>query len=263
MGDEKGLGYQKIIERVFHDRFDGGQTSIEFERADIVEAWHEEAPDLDLNPGDVPYRYRYRRPLPDSILATQPEGLHWVIVGAGRSKYRFELRNQTNVEPNPSLKKIAIADNTPELIRFYKLTDEQALLAILRYNRLLDTFLGITTYSLQNHLRTQVDGIGQIEIDELYMGVDKHGCHFVIPVQAKSGKDKIGFVQTSQDLAFCDERYPKLQARAVSAQFMDDGTIALFLLEIDDGDLCVAEERHYRLVPAEELREKDLSAYSA
>src|SRR5271157_4057421 len=36
----------------------------------------------------------------------------------------------------------------------YKFTDEQALLAKVRYTRLIDTFLGITAYSLQNHLRT-------------------------------------------------------------------------------------------------------------
>ena len=63
--------------------------------------------------------------------------------------------------------------------------DEQPSSPIVRYNRLIDTFLGLTTYSLQNHLRTTVEGMGQIEIDELYIGLDKHGCHYVIPVQAK------------------------------------------------------------------------------
>lgn len=82
-----------------------------------------------------------------------------------------------------------IPDATPEIIRAYAMDDEQALLAILRYNRLIDTFLGLTTYSLQNHLRTTVKKIGQIEIDELYVGMDKRGCHYVIPVQAKGGKD--------------------------------------------------------------------------
>ena len=55
------------------------------------------------------------------------------------------------------------------------MSDEQALLAKIRYNRLLDVFLGISAYSLQNHLRTTVLHIGQIEIDELYIGLDKHG----------------------------------------------------------------------------------------
>ncbi len=36
-------------------------------------------------------------------------------------------------------------------------------------------FTGITCYSLQNHLRTSVPDIGQVETDELYVGVDKKG----------------------------------------------------------------------------------------
>ena len=63
--------------------------------------------------------------------------------------------------------------------------DEQALLAIVRYNRLIDTFLGLTTYSLQNHLRTTVKGIGQIEIDDLYIGINHVGEGFIIPIEAK------------------------------------------------------------------------------
>ena len=110
--------------------------------------------------------------------------------------------------PNEHLALTAIPDATPELIRAYALDDEQALLAIVRYNRMVDTFLGLTTYSLQNHLRTTVKGIGQIEIDELYVGLDKYGCHYVIPVQAKGGKDQIGIVQTTQDIRFVEQKFP-------------------------------------------------------
>ena len=110
----------------------------------------------------------------------------------------------TRIKPREDLITISIPDATPELIRVYALDDEQALLAIVRYNRLIDTFLGLTTYSLQNHLRTTVKRIGPIEIDELYIGLDKHGCHYVIPVQAKGGKDQIGIVQTTQDIRWVE-----------------------------------------------------------
>ena len=33
-----------------------------------------------------------------------------------------------------------------------------------------------------------LDGIGQIETDEVYVGVDKQGAHYVSPVQAKAGR---------------------------------------------------------------------------
>ena len=50
-------------------------------------------------------------------------------------------------------------------------------------------------------------GLGQIEIDEVYVGVNKNGQQFVIPVQAKSGSDQLAATQTSQDVACGAEKY--------------------------------------------------------
>jgi hypothetical protein len=147
------------------------------------------------------------------------------------------------------------------VIRAYALDDEQALLAIVRYNRLIDTFLGLTTYSLQNHLRTTVRKLGQIEIDELYVGIDGRGCHYVIPVQAKGGTDQIGVVQTGQDIRFAAQRYPALRCRAVAVQFMDDAVIAMFELTLQDETIKVARERHYRLVRHDRLDPTSIADY--
>lgn len=253
--------YDKIIEQVFFAHFAPGLTEFTFERREIIRAKDQHAPDLDLNPGDVPYAYRYRRELPGRIMATQPAGLEWIIEGAGRGVYRFRLATVTRIAPNPALASISVPDATPEIIRAYALDDEQALLAIVRYNRLVDTFLGLTAYSLQNHLRTAVKGIGQIEIDELYVGLDKYGCHYVIPVQAKGGKDRIGSVQTGQDIAFVAQKFPGMRCRAIAAQFMAEKVVALFELVIEDGAVKVAEERHYKLVPASLLNKAELTAY--
>jgi hypothetical protein len=56
---------------------------------------------------------------------------------------------------------------------------------------------------LQSHLRTTLPNLGQVETDEVYVGIDKHGIHYVFPIQAKSGTDKIGAVQIEQDLDVC------------------------------------------------------------
>lgn len=258
---EDSAAYDRIIGQIFFDHYKRGTKEFEFTRREIIDAKDKHAPDLDLNPGDVPYSYRYRRALPDRIRATQPKGLEWIIEGAGRARYRFKLAKVTRVTPNPNLVSLGIPDATPEIIRAYALDDEQALLAIVRYNRLVDTFLGLTTYSLQNHLRTSVKGIGQIEIDELYIGLDKFGCHYVIPVQAKGGKDKIGVVQTAQDLAFAAQKFPGMRCRAVAAQFMANKTIALFELTIRQDEVKVVEERHYKLVPADQLDQGTIKAY--
>ncbi len=195
------------------------------------------------------------------MLATQPGGMAWRIELAGRSLYKFVLGKESRIIPSPSLVKTEIPDATPELISVYALDDEQAVLAVVRYNRLIDIFLGITTYSLQNHLRTTVRGVGQIEIDELYVGIDSRGCHYVVPVQAKVGKDQISIVQTAQDIRACEEKFDGIRCRPVSVQFMPDKTIAMFELTFQDDDLRVVAERHYRLVAADQLSRDQVRDY--
>ncbi|MDQ6700934.1 MAG: endonuclease, partial [Acidobacteriota bacterium] len=169
----------------------------------------------------------------------------------------------TQILPRPDLIVTKIPDATPQIIIAVEaLTDEQALLARVRYNRLIDIFLGITAYSVQNHLRTTVKGMGQIEIDEIYVGVNKNGQQFVLPVQAKSGKDKLAVIQTSQDLAYCAEKFPGLTPRAISAQFMRQGVIALFELTLENDEVKVVEERHYCLVPSKSITGDDLKNYA-
>ena len=122
--------------------------------------------------------------------------------------------------------------------------------------------LGITTYSLQNHLRTTVKGVGQIEIDEIYVGLNRNGQQFVIPVQAKGGSDQLAIIQTQQDLACCAEKFPALTCRAISAQFMKEDVIAMFELALEDDEVKVVEEKHYRLVASDTITVADLKTYS-
>lgn len=255
--------YSALIERIFRDRYRKGRSRIEFDRDELVAMALDMGIDVPKNLGDVIYSLRYRMEMPEAVLRTQPAGMEWIIEGAGRAKYAFVLVKLNRVVPRSDLLTIGIPDATPEIIRAYALDDEQALLAIVRYNRLIDTFLSLTTYSIQNHLRTTVKGVGQIEIDELYFGIDKHGCHYVIPVQAKGGSDQISVVQTKQDVGWCAQRYPRMRCRAISAQFMSDERVAMFELAIQDDMVKVVEERHYKLVPASSLDADAIVKYRA
>lgn len=253
--------YAALIERIFFDHWKKSLTAFEFQRDELRKWAKDLGIELPDNLGDVIYSFRFRVTLPKRILDTQPKGKAWRIELAGRSVYKFVLGKASRILPRPDLVEIKVPDATPELIGMYALDDEQALLAIVRYNRLLDIFLGLTTYSLQNHLRTTAKGMGQIEIDELYVGIDKRGCHYVIPVQAKAGSDQISVVQTKQDLHACEEKFEGVKCRAISVQFMDDNVIAMFELALDGDEIKVVEERHYRLVPADELDPKKIREY--
>jgi hypothetical protein len=255
--------YQLLIEAIFKKHFRKGMLEFDFERDELTSIAGDLAIDLPKNVGDVIYSFRYRVDLPDSITRTAKKDMEWVIEGIGKASYRFRMVKLNRIIPRHELLTIKIPDATPEIIIKHALGDEQALLAKVRYNRLIDIFLGITSYSLQNHLRTTVKQMGQIEIDEIYIGLDTFGRQFVVPVQAKGGSDKHGMVQTVQDAACCHEKFPPLICRPVSAQFMDDGRIAMFELIVDNAEVRVVRESHYKLVSATEISAQDLSVYSS
>jgi hypothetical protein len=255
--------YSAIILDIFNRYYTPGVTEFEFTRQDIADSAARVRVKEPKNLGDVIYAFRYRRALPKSILDTQPNNFYWLILGAGDAKYRFRLSRLCYIEPTRGLLVRKIPDATPEIIAQYALSDEQALLAKVRYNRLIDIFLGVTAYSLQNHLRTKIPNYGQIEIDELYVGVDSQGAQYIVPVQAKGGNDKLGVIQTIQDVTFCQtqERYKHCVPRTVSAQFMDGDVIAMFELTFDGDDVSIVREKHYRLVGAREIAPAELAVY--
>ena len=253
--------YEVIIEHIFLSSYVKDDRQVRFQRQDIADAAVELGLNTPRNLGDVVYSFRYRRPLPQSIIDKAPPGRSWVIMPDGIAKYVFVAMAFTDIRPNERLAETKIPDATPGVVARYSLSDEQALLARLRYNRLVDVFTGVACYSLQSHLRTSIANLGQIETDEVYVGVDKAGVHYVFPVQAKAGRDFISVVQIAQDFELCAAKFPTLVARSIAAQFMDDELIAMFELERDGAEVRISSEKHYRLVDHDDLDEKDLRAY--
>jgi hypothetical protein len=253
--------YAAIIERIFNSKFKPGTTHLDFERDEIVTIARQLRLKLPKNLGDLIYSFRYRSALPPSIQTIAGAGKTWIIRSVGRAKYRFVLMPDNPIVPNKNLAETKVPDATPGIVTKYAFDDEQGLLARLRYNRLVDIFSGVTCYSLQNHLRTTTPDMGQVETDEIYVGLDKRGAHFVFPIQAKGGTDKLNVVQIEQDFAVCAHKFPSLICRPMAAQFIEDGVIVLFEFEQTDAGVRISSEKHYRLVPPDEVSEADLQNY--
>lgn len=253
--------YSQILEGIFKAKYRADARQVDFEREDIVRLAKQLRVRLPKNLGDLIYSFRYRAALPERIAKQAGKGKTWIIRPTGRSQYRFVLVDDKPLVPNASLAPTKVPDSTPGIVAKYAFSDEQALLAKLRYNRLVDIFTGVTCYSLQNHLRTTAPGIGQAETDEIYVGVDKKGAHYVLPVQAKGRGDRLSIVQIEQDFAVCGHKFPSLLCRGIAAQFMDDGVIALFEFGETEGGVEMTSEKHYKLVPPNEITEADLRAY--
>lgn len=254
--------YSALIGDIFSSKHKEGDARIEFKREDIETTAQSLGIVLPKNLGDVIYSFKYRAELPNSVKKTATGGREWVIKNIGRAKYVFEQISNPRVVPNKMAAVIKIPDATPGIVARYALDDEQALLAKLRYNRLLDIFSGVACYSLQNHLRTTVPGVGQVETDEIYVGVDKQGRQYVFPLQAKGGKDEIGVVQIEQDIFLCRHKYPALICRAIAAQFLNSGKIAIFEFTIQDGEVKLKDERHYHLVSPSDISEDEIAGYN-
>jgi len=162
----------------------------------------------------------------------------------GKALYRFVALSITEFTPNVMLAETRIPDATPGVISMYALSDEQALLARLR-----------------SHLRTSVPDLGQVETDELYVGLDRAGAHYVFPVQAKGGRDRLGVVQVYQDYELCAHKFPSLICRPIGAQFMPNGVIAMFEFERQGLGAAIVREKHYRLVAPDDLPADELAKY--
>lgn len=254
--------YDKIIEKVFFDNYKHAEKRVSFTRDELADASDILGFPRIKNLGDIPYSYRFRKPLPATITKTLKNDKEWIIVGTGVGSYEFRIASPAKLQPSSHLMKIKIPDATPEILKKYAAgTDEQALLAKIRYNRLVDLFLGITCYSIQNHLRTTVAGIGQIEVDEIYIGVNSRGAHFSIPCQAKSPGDSFGIVQAMQDIALAKQTYPQTICRPLVLQFLNENDVAIAEVDVveEDGEyrLLVVDEKHYSLVRKAEISDEE------
>ena len=110
------------------------------------------------NKYDIAYTYRSgRSPLPAEIL----QHGNWVIEALGRGKYCFvRLERSPYFDLPEDMERTRILDATPAVLLKYQGGDEQAMLARIRYNRLVDIFTGLTAYQLQGHFRTTLPKIG-------------------------------------------------------------------------------------------------------
>jgi hypothetical protein len=239
--------YDQVVNRVF-ERLHTGQEDVDrllFTKADIERAIR----DLGLsirNVPDIVYTYRSgRSPLPEEVLAHG----NWAIEGTGKGKYVFiRLTRSPYVDIPMDIETIPILDATPQIVLKYQGVDEQGCLARIRYNRLIDTFTALTAYHIQGHFRTTVSDVGQVEIDDLYIGIDTDGHGFVMPVEGKSQspKDQLGVVQITQMVRFARQYFPDLGVRPIGVKIMPDGSYMFLEFNDSEDSNLVATKRYKR-----------------
>ncbi len=249
MSTEATNSYKRIIAHVFEKRWKPGLEEVPFSKDDVLDA----ASTLNIrikNPADIIYTFRSRDKLPEQI---SRHG-NWMIASRGSGLYAFvQVAGKTLVEVPKTLKSYPIPYAVPDIVASHLSRDEQGLLTIARYNRILDVFTGLACFHLQSHVRTQVRGHGQVEIDELYVGVDKDGKGYVLPVEGKEENESLGIDKAVSLTLFAKAKYPDLICRPIAIIRETDNQLACVefepVTEIDR--VKVLEMRRYQLVRSE------------
>jgi hypothetical protein len=128
------------------------------------------------------------------------------------------------------------------------------------YNRLIDIFTGLTCFHIQNHYRGFVEGMGEVELDALYVGIDKTGKLYILPIEAKSQAENemIGRVQISQMAKLVRQDFADLDRRILAIKYLKDGTIVI--IEFDDqvepDDFKIVSVSRFRLIRQEQIRSR-------
>jgi hypothetical protein len=221
--------YVPIIMTIFKKKYRKGCRQIEFTLDDIRET-AEALGITTRNPGDVIYRMRSRTKLPPEILSL---GFN-IIKQVGRGKYRFEKAPSTLIQCPPGHITEAI-DLTPLPVRRLlpedlAKADEQAILSIVHYSGLLGHFTGLQVFRLRSHVRKSVTGVGQVEVDEVDVGIAMRDDEMpvILPIEAKASADAINRVQVAAQVAFAKHYFPGHVIRPIAIK-VDFDSVLYFL----------------------------------
>lgn len=218
--------YVPILRELVRRRYKPGIQRIEFSKQDVEEV----AADLGLklgNAADVVYRMRSRTRLPDDILDLG----FTVLRGIGRGKYALEVGGEALVHL-PEHEIFDHNDQTPLPVRRLlpedlAELDEQGLLTLVGYCKLLDHFTGLTVYRLRSHVRKSVPGVGQAELDEIDVGVALRDDEVpvVFPIEAKAADEVINRVQIATAVAYCETYFVGHEIRPIVVKLTYDGVL--------------------------------------
>ncbi len=203
-----------------------GSQRVEFTVRDVREV----ADDIGIEIGNAPdliYRMRARTRLPDDILDMG----FTILRGVGRGRYALEVGGEAVVHL-PEHEILDHNDQTPLPVRRLLPEslvdlDEQGLLTMVSYCKLLDHFTGLTVYRLRSHVRKSVPNVGQAELDEIDVGVAMRDDDIpvVFPIEAKAADEVINRVQIATAVAYCQTYFSGHQIRPIVVKLTYDGVV--------------------------------------
>jgi hypothetical protein len=104
--------------------------------------------------------------------------------------------------------------------------DEQAILTVASFCKVLDHFTGMTIYRLRSHVRKSVPGVGQAELDAIDVGIARSDDDIpvVFPIEAKALADALNRVQIFNMVQYAEYYYPELAVRPLAIK-VDEASV--------------------------------------
>lgn len=249
--------YVPILNHVFAKYYKEGDTNVRFSLDDVRQA----AEDLKIvvrNPGDVIYRMRSRTELPKAIT---DKGFY-ILRQVKRGVYQFEVGTSTLV-PIPVGEIIDAIDQTPLPVRRLlpenlSEIDEQGLLTIIHYCNLVSHFTGLQVFRLKSHVRKGVKLVGQVEVDEVDVGISLNiaDTPIIFPIEAKASPDALNWTQIAAQVTFAMQYFPDHVIRPIAVKVDYDSLIHIleFNSTQEPSKLQVLRSTTYRLNLSEQQR---------
>lgn len=218
--------YVPILRELVRRFRESDSQRVEFTVRDVRQV----ADDLGIEIGNAPdlvYRMRARTRLPDDILDMG----FTILRGVGRGRYALEVGGEAVVHL-PEHEILDHNDQTPLPVRRLLPEDladldEQGLLTMVSYCKLLDHFTGLTVYRLRSHVRKSVPNVGQAEMDEIDVGVALRDddVPVVFPIEAKAADEVVNRVQIATAVSYCQTYFPGHQIRPIVVKLTYDGVM--------------------------------------
>jgi hypothetical protein len=137
--------------------------------------------------------------------------------------------------------------------------DEQGLLTVINYSKLLDHFTGLTVHRLRSHVRKSVAGVGQAEVDEVDVGIalSDEEQPVIFPIEAKAVDEAVNRVQVSTQVQFARQYFPGHIIRPLAIKVDHKGLLHFieFNDEIRPRSLAVLRRSTYQLRLSDRQRE--------
>jgi hypothetical protein len=187
------------------------------------------------NPADIVHRFKGRGALPEELVAMGFAGLEAI----DRDTLRLVRYSPNIALPTKLSKPLLVRNLVPTSVweaGFPR--DEQALMAITRYSRLVAFLLGLQDCNhVVTHWKTRlVDGT-QVEIDDFYLGSEPtRGRQVAVPVEAKLRADQIQAGQIVGGSRLARERYPSAQVVPVAFAYLDATKTMVLALQFGESD---------------------------